>query len=135
MTAITPVEIGDDQVLATRVLAFALSFAPGLNLLTDPDRATAVLILSGVVTEAKSRGSRYIRGERTLSSGIDYVTASWFSDEDRSALVTLAATVSVVTLPGAPAANFPSGYPVSRIWPEEYPGSTDYHYQPRWPRW
>lgn len=137
MTTIQAYELADDLVLATRVFAAALSFAPDLNDLEGDNRAIAVLILQGVIVEAKGRGSRFIRGERTLSSGVDYVAAGWFSDEDRAALIHLSKSATTATLEhaGAAAGNFPTDYTTSNIWHEHYEGSTDPHYQRRERRW
>lgn len=138
MTAIQASELADDQVLATRVLVAALSFAPGLDDLEGDNRTIAVLILQGVIEEAKSRGSRFVRGERTLSSGVDYVNgAGWFSDEDRAALIHLSksATTATTAHAGAASGNFPTDYSTSRVWHEFYEGSTDPHYDRRERRW
>lgn len=111
---------GVDENTALRVIAYAISIAPCIDSLPagGRDRKLAVALLVGVGKEMKARGSRQLKSQRIGPAAVDYVAvASCFSAEDRSALRALCVTSAGA---GNPIGSFPTGRPVSRIWPEEY---------------
>jgi hypothetical protein len=124
---IEPAELGVDEALALRVLGVARSFAPLLDSIGDAqtaeairDRETAVAILSGVAAEARDRGSRLVKAQRIGPAGVDYADAgSWFSADDRAALINLCAKPAATS--SGPRGHFPKPGITSRLWPEEYP--------------
>lgn len=124
---IEPAELGVDETLALRVLGIARSFAPCLDRIGDDqtdqgarDRETAVAILSGVAAEARDRGSRLVKAQRIGPAGVDYTDAgSWFSADDRAALISLCAKPAATS--SGPLGHFPRPGVTSRLWPEEYP--------------
>jgi len=118
---------GIDTDLALRVLGIARSFAPGIDLIGSDgeaagnrDRLTAIAILKGVAVEARSRGSRLVKGQRIGPAGVDYRDAgSWFSDEDKDALRALASAGAAAST-GGPVGYFPKPGRIGQLWPEEY---------------
>lgn len=123
---IEPAELGVDEALALRVLGVARSFAPLLDRIGDEatpeatrDRETAVAILQGVAAEARDRGSRLVKAQRIGPAGVDYEVGSWFSDDDRAALIALCAKPTATS--SGPLGHFPKPGITSRLWPEEYP--------------
>jgi hypothetical protein len=106
-----------DQGLALRIIAVALSIAPGLDdLPTGRNRQMAVAILNGVAAEAGLRGSRFVKAQRMGPASVDYSSVdSWFSADDRIALRSLGG----IGASRLPVGYFPKPGLLGRLWPEE----------------
>lgn len=121
---IKPEEINSDEDLARRVLALALSIAPCITSFPEDseERATAIAILKGVAVEVagetSTRGSRRVRSQAVGTARVSYDVGSAFTDDDRDSLRALcSAAAAPVALP---VGSFPTGRPISAVWPEEY---------------
>lgn len=111
---------GTDEKIATRTLIYArTSIAPRLNLLTGQDRDDAIAILTGVALAAAARAPRDLASQSVGTARIAYRDAgSWFTDEDKNALVALAGYPVGAT--GHPVGVFPGASRlVERIFGEE----------------
>lgn len=114
---IDPSEIaGVDETTARRILVYARTVASGVENLDGLARMDAIAILDGVAREARVMQSRVVASQRVGPAQVSYRdVASWFTDEDRSALrMLVGAQVS-----GGPVGVFPAGRPFKRVWPEE----------------
>jgi hypothetical protein len=110
---------GIDETTALRVIAHARSIAPCLDSLDGELKKSAVAVLTGVAREAVGRGSRAVKRQNVGPAGIEYVpAASWFTDDDRSALRAMCSVVAGPT-PGLPVGRFPKAGLLSRVWPEQ----------------
>ena len=118
---VKPSDLGGDESLARRVLAYVRTFAPCIATL-DPDTEdgkTAVVILQAVVAEVKARGHRGVKSQATGSSRVEYVVdAGTFSLDDRDALRALCGAQAGSG--GGPVGSFPRERPVGRVWGETY---------------
>lgn len=113
---ILPADItGVDDGTARRVLVYARSIAPTLDLLEGEDRLNAIAILHGIAIEIVGRGSRMIASQRIGSAAVSYrEVASFFSADDRSALRSLCVSQSS----GLPVGAFPPADAIGGLWPE-----------------
>lgn len=109
---------GVDEDSALRVIAVALTIAPGLDALAEGsrERRTAVAILRGVATAALIRGPSTIKSQRIGPAAIEYLDASAFTADDRAALRALC---GAGTADGGPIGRFPKSGTFAGIWPEQ----------------
>jgi hypothetical protein len=109
---------GVENSMALRIIAAALSIAPGLDDLEEGrNRQMAIAILLGVAKEAKTRGARHIKSQRMGPGSVEYVAASdWFTDEDRTSLRALCLPAPAA---GNPIGVFPKPGLLARLWPEQ----------------
>jgi hypothetical protein len=111
---------GIDEALARRVIAVARSIAPCLDSLEGEAKQDAIAILGSLASEARVRGPRGVKAQRTASSSVDYSSVdTWFSEDDRGALRALCAAATAAATTGGPIGQFPKPGIVAKMWPED----------------
>lgn len=108
---------GVDEQLAWRLITLARSIAPGIDTVEGDDFDAVIAILQGVATEATSRGSRFIASQRVGTASVNYwPDVSWFSEDDKASLRSLAKSGAGTT---GPVGSFPApSRVISHLWPE-----------------
>lgn len=110
--------IGPDEDLAREILVTGLGIAPCITSFADgsEEQKNAIAILRRVYKDLDTRGSRLVKSQRIGTAAVEYAIASAFDGQPRAALRALCGAEPTLA---APRGSFPTGRPVSRVWPED----------------
>ena len=120
MVGISHDEVGSDEDLAREVILVARSIAPCIATFEegDPRQRDALAVIRRVYQALEVRGSHMVASEQSGSTAVRYAAVETaFDGQPARALRTLCAEVG---MGGHSQGVFPTGRPISRVWPEAY---------------